>query len=369
MSHTLYALHGPGSVFTLPGFSVFFNFKAKGLFYYKSPTHIADHLKLLFMRTIILTLFIFFFLFACGNKVQQQNIAPRLNIEKSEAGFDLLTNNQKLLSQVAKADFRPYLHPIMAPDGNGALTQYSPGHHKHQTGLYWGFTRINGAKANPDSLLRFFYNPKKTAEQQALVGRDFFHHPGAGYWKKLDAQILTAEGDKVKWMTSYHMLDEDGEALIKENQSWTAELREGQLILDLDWQAEALREVRIGAFDYGGMFLRMPWHQGIAGAAVNDEGKKNQEAEGQRAKWVDVGMEIKGRKDWGHIVMMDHPNNTNYPTAWRVDGQLGVGPCRAIHGDWTIDKGNTERIRYRLLVYTGKMDTDAISSIASELAP
>ena len=56
-----------------------------------------------------------------------------------------------LLTQNARPDFRPFLHPIVAPDGRGVLTEYSPAHHKHQTGLYWGFTRVNG--------------------------RDYFHHP------------------------------------------------------------------------------------------------------------------------------------------------------------------------------------------------
>ena len=44
--------------------------------------------------------------------------------------------------QNAKADFRPYIHPILAPNTNVSLTQYSPDHHKHQTGLFWGFTRV-----------------------------------------------------------------------------------------------------------------------------------------------------------------------------------------------------------------------------------
>ena len=43
-----------------------------------------------------------------------------------------------ILTQNAKPDFRPYLHPIVAPDGKGLLTQYSPGHHKHQTGHLLG---------------------------------------------------------------------------------------------------------------------------------------------------------------------------------------------------------------------------------------
>src|SRR4051812_17686136 len=60
-----------------------------------------------------------------------------------------------IVTQQAKANFRPYLHPIEAPDGKGVLTEYSPGHHKHQTGIYGGYTRVNG--------------------------RDYSHHPDGGY--------------------------------------------------------------------------------------------------------------------------------------------------------------------------------------------
>ena len=50
---------------------------------------------------------------------------------------------EPLIAQNARADFRPYIHPIKSSNGKGELPQYSPGHHKHQTGLYWGFTRVN----------------------------------------------------------------------------------------------------------------------------------------------------------------------------------------------------------------------------------
>ena len=63
---------------------------------------------------------------------------------------------EAILVQNARSDHRPYLHPIVAPDGKGILTEYSPGHHPHQTGLYWGMTRVNG--------------------------RDYFHNPSNGYW-------------------------------------------------------------------------------------------------------------------------------------------------------------------------------------------
>ncbi len=59
---------------------------------------------------------------------------------------------EALVTQHAPRDARPYLHPIAAPDGKGVLTEVSPSHHRHQTGLYWGFTRLNGRD--------YFHNPE-----------------------------------------------------------------------------------------------------------------------------------------------------------------------------------------------------------------
>jgi putative membrane-bound dehydrogenase-like protein len=40
---------------------------------------------------------------------------------------------------------------------------------------------------------------------------------------------------------------------------------------------------------------------------------------------------------------------------------MGVGPCRAITGDWTIEKGKSETVRHQFVVYTGKLDQEAMN--------
>lgn len=235
-----------------------------------------------------------------------------------------------IVTQQAKADFRPYLHPIVAPDGKGVLTEYSPGHHKHQTGLYWGFTRVNG--------------------------RDYFHHPQGDYWRRVSAKVLTASGPEVKWQTVYDLLDSTGKAVLTETQTWTMRDMQTKFLLDLDWSGEAQTDVTIGKYDYGGLFLRMPWREGIKGEVVNAARQRNASAEGQRAMWVDAGMQVEGRDDLAHIAIFDHPENKGYPQTWRVDGQLGIGPARARTGDWHIKKGETEVIRHEVVVYTGTLD-------------
>ena len=74
-----------------------------------------------------------------------------------------------ILIQNASMDHRPYIHPIVSPDGKGILTEYSPGHHKHQTGLYWGFTRINGTGADEETLKEWFYKKDKTEEIKTQI--------------------------------------------------------------------------------------------------------------------------------------------------------------------------------------------------------
>lgn len=261
-----------------------------------------------------------------------------------------------VITQRAAPDHRPYLHPILAPGSEVELTEYSPGHHKHQTGLYWGFTRINGTGAPVDTLHKWFYRPDKPGQIQQQIGRDYFHHPEGDYWQRQALNLLIDEGEQLKWQTIYHLLDEAGSPLLEETQTWTFSEKDGEYLLELEWQGQALTDVTINEFDYGGLFLRMPWKEGIAGEAVNAARQRNEKAEGQRAMWVDVGLELDGLEDRGHIAIFDHPDNDGFPQPWRVDNQLGIGPVRARLGDWQIKKGETATYRHGIAVYSGKLN-------------
>ena len=271
-----------------------------------------------------------------GLEIRQDETAGTIGVYRAGQEEPILTQN-------AREDFRPYIHPIVAPDGNGVLTQYSPGHHKHQTGLYWGFTRLNG--------------------------RDYFHHPEEGYWRRVSAQILETDlknNDAVQWRTVYELLDEQGEPSLVETQTWTMREQDETYVLDLTWKGQAQRDVTISKYDYGGLFLRMPWRRGIKGKVVNSARQTNARAEGQRAIWLDVGMQIEGREDQAHIAIFDHSENPGFPQPWRVDGQMGVGPVRARLGDWKIENGESATIRHRFVVYTGDLNDVELTNRSSE---
>lgn len=233
-------------------------------------------------------------------------------------------------------DGRPYTHPIVAPDGKGILTEFSPGHHPHQTGLYVGFLKVNG--------------------------RDFFHNRGADAYRRVEFKRPTIEGHKARWSVVYDWLAANDTPLLEETQRWTFEDFGDHYTLDLDWIGRASRDVIFARYDYGGLFLRMPWTAKTGGDAVNSEGESNRQAEGKKARWVDVGVPITGRTDRAHITIFDHPSNPGHPVTWRVDDQLGFGPAISRPGDWSIPAGRHVRLRYRLLIHTGALDKSRIES-------
>ena len=311
---------------------------------------------------------------SCGNQKSGEikSEGPvKLRIEQDEAAGILTVfrqgGNDPIVTQIAEQDHRPFLHPIVAPDGKGELTEYSPGHHKHQTGLYWGFTRVNGqTSVSKDILNEWFYNPDKPEAIARAIGRDYFHHYQGDSWRRESFSVVQAEGESVSWQTVYSMLDESGNVIMTETQNWTMQEVDGKFFLDLEWLGEAIEEITIGEFEYGGLFIRMPWRKGINGRAVNAAGQVDQQAEGQQSEWVDVGMQVEGRNDLAHIAIFDHPSNGGFPQTWRIDDQLGVGPVRARTGDWKIEKGNTETIRHRIVAFTHDLSDIELNELWKE---
>lgn len=299
-------------------------------------------------RFIILLIITVFFTY-CSSTLHAQSLtrSASANIlqvkqDKTTGTIDIFRSDGKepVMTQMAKPDERPYLHPIIAPDGKGVLTEFRPEHHPHQTGIYWGLKLVNG--------------------------RDHFMNYKSDYWRRVSANVITNKGEQVKWQTVYNLLDEKGNTTLTETSNWSLKHHNGKYLLDLEWRGVAKTNITFGKFYVGGLFIRMPWHEGTAGRVINAVGQQNLKAEAQRAIWSDVGVEVEGRNDWGHMAIFDHPGNKGFPVAWRVDTQLGIGPSRQILGDWKLKNSETEIFRYRIVVYTGNLDSDELTSLWKE---
>lgn len=269
--------------------------------------------------------------------------APKLRAEHTPESLRIFREGlaTPLITQQAKRDKRPYIHPILAPDGVGELTENEPGHHLWQHGLYVGLNDVNGVGFWTEGL------HEKSRE------KDGSFHP-------LTFDGAKPSGSEASWQLVTEWRSPKGEPMLWETQEWTFtdNFAASSHLLTLKWTLSAKIDLTFGKYPYGGLFLRMPYRG--EGIAFNSERKTNKDAEGQRAEWVCVRMPIPGREKEKQrecaIALFDHPKNAEHPAPWRVDGQLGIAPSRCIAGAWTLAKGESVRSCYGVFSFIASSD-------------
>ncbi|QGQ99771.1 hypothetical protein EHS13_35370 [Paenibacillus psychroresistens] len=266
-----------------------------------------------------------------------------LKVESTETSIRIYRSNEAvpILEQHADKDKRPYIHPILAPDGNGILTENAPPHHPWQHGIYIGLNDVNGIGFWEEGLRN---NPKD------------------GSFQPLPLKPAIVDQNQVSWEVETLWLDPEGKPMLTELQQWRLVDKGSSYCLDFEWSLKAAIDLTFGQYGYGGLFLRMPYKQELGGEAINSEGQINSEAEGKRARWVASSMPIEGRTDHAGIAYMDHPNNPEHPVPWRVDNQMGISPSRCIAGQWELGKDEVQAFQYRILVFCGSTDTNHVNA-------
>ena len=272
---------------------------------------------------------------------------PSLHAERGDEWIRVFREGlpTPILTQHAARDRRPFIHPILAPDGVGELTENEPGHHLWQHGLYVGLNAVNGVGFWTEGL------DDKTRD------RDGTFHPAP----LEDARL---QGNSAGWRVASEWRSPGGEPMLAETQDWALTDKRSELQLDLNWTLRALTDAHFAQYPYGGLFLRMPYRAEAGGRAVNSEGQCGAKAEAKRARWTAIEMPIPGRELCAErlcsVAFLDHPSNPEHPVTWRVDGQLGVSPSRCIAAEWDLGAGESTVSQYRLLLRCGAADLTRI---------
>ena len=98
------------------------------------------------------------------------------------------------------------------------------------------------------------------------------------------------------------------------------------------------------------------------GKMVNAEGKeKEKNVWGKRSEWVDYDGPVDGQTVG--VAIFDTPGNPRYPTYWhaRAYGLFAANPFglhdfmndKSQNGSMTVEKGETVRFRYRVVIHAG----------------
>jgi len=271
---------------------------------------------------------------------------PLLSAEHSPESLALFRPGltPALLTQRATPDRRPFIHPILAPDGVGELTENEPGHHLWQHGLYTGLNDVNG--------VGFWTEGLNNSRE-----RDGTFRP-----EPLAPPVVA--GSRAGWGVVTGWRSPDSQPMLTETQKWSLEDRGDSLALDLEWELRAATDLRFGKYSYGGLFLRMPWRAEAGADLLSSEGAVSpDDAEGKRARWIALAMPIPGRASGAAgIAILDHPSNPEHPAPWRVDDNYGIVPSRCIAGEWRLPREETARSRYRVFVFVGGISRAAVEA-------
>ncbi len=256
-----------------------------------------------------------------------------------------------LAVQNASPKHRPFLHPLLAPDGLGSATEDAPEHHAWQHGLYFGLNDVNGVG---------FWTEGLHPPHRDMDGRVY----------TLGHAARTADSSHVaQWSVDAAWRDQLGRDLLTDSAHFALTWLTASYHLDIRWQITAAVDVHFGRYDYGGLFLRMPVYPQTQPVLLTSEGHAHpDQAEGRRARWVALAAIPAERRSLPKasqhlaVALMDHPGNFRHPTPWRADSGYGVGPSPCIAGPWTLARGESVTLTYRALITIGRPDATTIES-------
>lgn len=246
-----------------------------------------------------------------------------------------------------------FIHPLWSPEGE-VLTRIQPRDHYHHYGIWnpWTRTRFEGRGID-------FWNlgDRQGTVRAAGVAARTAGPVFGGIEALLRHVDLTApEGEKVA-------LDEQWEI-----RAWNADPEGKMWLIDFTstLNPATTAPLTIEAYRYQGFSLRATERWNDANATLRtSEGYDKRNANGTRARWVDVRGASDAAAGTSGILFMTHPANHNFPEQLRIwptgmnEGveNVFVNFNPAQEQDWELTPGNAYTLKYRMLVYDGALDT------------
>jgi hypothetical protein len=248
-----------------------------------------------------------------------------------------------------------FIHPLWSPHGQ-VLTRIQPRDHYHHYGIWNPWTHVAYEGDTID-----FWNIN--TKQGTVRFADFVSVENGPVFSEFDALhdhvvFKKGGGEKIamKELQNVRVYPPRG------NQNF--------FIVDFTIQLNCAGEspVKLLEYRYAGLGWRTTekWDNKNS-MVLTSEGKTRKDADGSKARWCIVQGEIDN--DYAGVVMMSFPTNYNYPEPLRIwpenqynRGDMFANFCPTKDMDWMLNPRQNYVLRYRFLVYNGRLDKENAES-------
>ncbi len=289
---------------------------------------------------------------------------PRVETISENGILTIHAANRKLLSYYFKTLYPPdgidssfrrsgFIHPLWSPHGQ-VLTRIQPKDHYHHFGLWNPWTHVLFEGDTVD-----FWN---IGDKKGTVRFSKF--------------ISTSNGSVFSEYKAIHehlsfMKAPKGKVAIHEIQSVRVYQPQSEFYI-MDFTSEmncADSKVWLLQYRYGGLGWRTTEQWDNKNSEVmSSEGKTRKDADGSTARWCIVQGAVDN--DYAGALLMSFPGNFNHPEPLRIwpenqydRGDLFANFSPTKNKDWLLEPGKSYTLKYRLLVFNGKLTREIAESI------
>jgi hypothetical protein len=285
-----------------------------------------------------------------------------VTVERRDDRVDVLLDGKPFTSYVFKGHAKPILFPVVGPTGKGLTRQWplvdgvdgEPKDHPHHESLWFTHGNVNGldfwahkpAKQPPDG-------PAARPPRIEQVGIEATGG-GAGVietsnrWCTPDGTVVCTDTRRILFAGDDAVRTIDHSITIRADHGPVTfgDTKEGTLAIRVH---PALQPKDVNG------------SRGASGLILNSEGRRNAEAWGKPARWVDYSGVVDGEAVG--IAIFDHPTNHGHPTHWhaREYGLFAANPF-GLHdfaggppgaGAVTIPAGGSLTLRHLFVLHRG----------------
>ncbi len=288
----------------------------------------------------------------------------RLGIKKAAQYLQLIDGEQPLLNYQFATVYPPekvnplyqksgFIHPLWSPGGE-VLTRIQPPDHYHHFGIWgpWTKTHIDDREVD-------FWN---LARGMGTVEFGGFVSETAG--------PLFAGFKVIQRHVDFGARGKDQTAMNEQLdvRAWQADEKIRIIDYTTTLNTSLEKGILLDAYRYGGGIgfrATEKWHKDNC-SVLTSEGKARAEADGSMARWCLVEGESDTKEGRSGILFLSHPSNRMHPEPMRVwplnaaggRGDLFFEFCPIRHEAWKLMPGKEYTLKYRMIVFDGKMDAE-----------